>query len=69
MAAIQEQALSISGRNWGGATVEEGTLVFRVGNKPAFRIPLRDVGQVQLGREEVISLPASLMLQSMNNVS
>ncbi|EIE21134.1 SSrecog-domain-containing protein [Coccomyxa subellipsoidea C-169] len=50
---IEEQALSISGRNWGGATVEEGTLVFRVGNKPAFRIPLRDVGQVQLGREEV----------------
>ncbi|BDA45000.1 FACT complex subunit SSRP1 [Coccomyxa sp. Obi] len=50
---IEEQALSISGRNWGNATVEEGTLVFRVGQKPAFRIPLKDVGQVQLGREEV----------------
>lgn len=57
-ASNQEQALSISGRNWGNAMVEEGTLVFQVGQKPAFRIPLKDVGQVQLGREEVISQQA-----------
>lgn len=50
---FQEQEVAISGRNWGNATIEQGTLVFRVGTKPAFRVPLQDVGQVQQGKEEV----------------
>lgn len=33
--------------------------MFRVGQKPAFRIPLKDVGQVQLGREEVRAPPVT----------
>ena len=36
----------MSGRNWGDAVVDGSTLVFSVAGKPAFRIPLTDVGQV-----------------------
>ena len=36
----------MSGRNWGDAVVDGSTLVFNVAGKPAFRIPLTDVGQV-----------------------
>lgn len=44
---MQTQEMACSGKNWGAADIDASTLVFRVGNKPAFRIPLRDVGQVQ----------------------
>ena len=43
---MQEKELSMSGRNWGDAVVDGSTLVFNVAGKPAFRIPLTDVGQV-----------------------
>jgi len=44
---VQVQEMACNGRNWGDAEIDSATLVFRVGNKPAFRIPLQDVGQVQ----------------------
>lgn len=43
---LQEKELSMSGRNWGDAVIDGSTLVFNVAGKPAFRIPLTDVGQV-----------------------
>ena len=43
---LQETELSMSGRNWGDAVIDGSTLVFTVAGKPAFRIPLTDVGQV-----------------------
>ena len=45
--------MSITGRNWGDATLDGATMVFAVGAKPAFRIPLKDVNQVQQNKEEV----------------
>lgn len=50
---LQEQQLCINGHNWGDVAIEGQTLKFRVGQQPAFRIPLQDVGQVQQSREEV----------------
>lgn len=38
----------MSGRNWGDAVIDGSTLVFNVAGKPAFRIPLTDVGQVHV---------------------
>lgn len=55
----QEQEVSISGWNWGNAAVDTATMVFTVGSKPAFRIPLKDVNQVQQSKEEVRLLPAA----------
>ena len=51
--------MSISGWNWGNAAVDTATMVFTVGSKPAFRIPLKDVNQVQQSKEEVRFLPAA----------
>lgn len=51
---IEEKELSMSGRNWGDAVIDGSTLVFNVAGKPAFRIPLTDVGQVQKGRDDVM---------------
>ncbi|CAK0784212.1 hypothetical protein CVIRNUC_007416 [Coccomyxa viridis] len=51
---IEEQEVSISGWNWGNAAVDTATMVFTVGSKPAFRIPLKDVNQVQQSKEEVL---------------
>ena len=50
----------MSGRNWGAATVEGSTLVFTVGSKPAFRVPLKDVGGVQQAAQEARPLCSSL---------
>lgn len=50
----------MSGRNWGAAAVEGSTLVFTVGSKPAFRVPLKDVGGVQQAAQEARSLCGSL---------
>ena len=44
---MQTEETACSGRNWGSADIAASTLTFQVGNKTAFRIPLRDVGQVQ----------------------
>ncbi|KAK9813590.1 hypothetical protein WJX73_008969 [Symbiochloris irregularis] len=49
----KKEEMSVVGRNWGQASIEGGTLVFTVAGKPAFRIPLKDVGQVQQARDEV----------------
>ena len=51
-ARAQEQELAVSGRNWGAAAVQGSTLVFSVGSKPAFRVPLKDVGGVQQAAQE-----------------
>lgn len=59
-ACLQEQELAVSGRNWGAAAVEGSTLVFTVGSKPAFRVPLKDVGGVQQAAQEARSLCGSL---------
>ncbi len=48
------EELGVSGRNWGEAKVEGNTLIFKVGGKPAFRIPLKDVGQLNLNKDEVL---------------
>ena len=55
----QEQEVSITGRNWGNATLDGATMMFAVGSKPAFRIPLKDVNQVQQNKEEVCNTLAS----------
>lgn len=48
--------MSCSGRSWGVADVESSTLTFQVDKKPAFRVPLRDVGQVQqVGKSRIQS--------------
>ena len=52
-AQAQEQELAVSGRNWGAAAVQGSTLVFSVGSRPAFRVPLKDVGGVQQAAQEV----------------
>ena len=44
---MQVQEMACNGRNWGLAEIESSTLVFKIAQKPAFRVPLRDVGQVQ----------------------
>ena len=51
--------MSITGRNWGNATLDGATMMFAVGSKPAFRIPLKDVNQVQQNKEEVCKASAS----------
>jgi len=51
---IEEKELSMTGRNWGEAIIDGSTLVFNVAGKPALRIPLTDVGQVQKGKDEVM---------------
>ena len=56
--------MSISGRNWGNATLDGATMTFAVGSKPAFRIPLKDVNQVQQNKEEVNDLPGCPCLQN-----
>ena len=43
----------MSGRNWGAAAVQGSTLVFSVGSRPAFCVPLKDVGGVQQAAQEV----------------
>ena len=65
----QEQEVSISGWNWGNAAVDTATMVFTVGSKPAFRIPLKDVNQVQQSKEEVRFLPAARLLPAPENHS
>ncbi|KAK9825879.1 hypothetical protein WJX81_000254 [Elliptochloris bilobata] len=52
--SIEEQELAVSGRNWGAAAVQGSTLVFSVGSKPAFCVPLKDVGGVQQAAQEVM---------------
>lgn len=37
-------------------------MVFAVGSRPAFRIPLKDVNQVQQNKEEVRRLPLFRLL-------
>ena len=54
--AAQEQELAVSGRNWGAAAVQGSTLTFSVGGKPAFRVPLKDVGGVQQAPQEARGL-------------
>ncbi len=48
-----EEIVNVTGRTWGKADVEGPTLTFVVGDRPAFRVPLQDVSQVQLGKDEV----------------
>ena len=43
----QEQMVSVSGRNWGDALVDNASLTFKVDKKPAFSIALPDVSQVR----------------------
>ena len=43
---IQEQQMSLSGRNWGDALVENSSLVFKADKKISFSIALPDVSQV-----------------------
>ncbi len=44
--------MAVSGRNWGAAAVQGSTLTFSVGGRPAFRVPLKDVGGVQQAPQE-----------------
>ena len=50
----KEVALSVSGHNWGNMRFEESTLVFKDGDKVAFTLPLSEVQQATLGRDEVM---------------
>jgi hypothetical protein len=44
---LQEEQLSVSGRNWGDAVVDKSSLVFCVDKKTAFNIAIPDVSQVR----------------------
>lgn len=43
-----------SGHNWGKLAVDGSSLVFRIGGRAGFAVPLPDVSQAQQGREEVM---------------
>ena len=45
---VQEQQMSVSGRNWGDAHVENSSLVFKADKKTSFSIALPDVSQVEV---------------------
>lgn len=51
---IPEEPVATSGHNWGRLAVDGSTLVFKVGGRAAFSVPLPDVSQAQQGREEVM---------------
>lgn len=51
---IAEEPVATSGHNWGHLAVDGSTLVFKVGGRAAFSVPLPDVSQAQQGREEVM---------------
>lgn len=56
-ARSQEEAVAVSGWNWGRADLDGASLTFRVGvgsDKPAFHVPLPDVTQAQTGKDELV---------------
>ena len=56
---VEPEALAASGHNWGSLAMDGASLVFRVGGRPSFRLPLPEVSGVQQGRDEVVlELPA-----------
>ena len=50
----KEVSLSTSGHNWGNMTFDKSTLVFKDGDKVSFTVPLSEVQQATLGRDEVM---------------
>ena len=50
----KEVALSTKGHNWGNMSFDESVLVFKDGDKVAFTVPLSEVQQATLGRDEVM---------------
>jgi structure-specific recognition protein 1 len=50
----KEVTLSTKGANWGNMDFTASTLVFKEGDKVSFSVPLSDVQQAQLGRDEVV---------------
>ena len=50
----KEVELTVSGHNWGSMAFEESTLVFKDGDKVSFTVPLSEVQQATLGRDEVM---------------
>lgn len=52
--SLSEEAIATSGRTWGRAVTEGPNLSFLVGERPAFRVDLNDLSQVQHGKDEVI---------------
>lgn len=54
LGSVEETPLAISGHNWGSMEVDGASLVFKVGGKPSFVIPLPDVAQVNQARDEVL---------------
>ncbi|KAI3435903.1 hypothetical protein D9Q98_001961 [Chlorella vulgaris] len=51
---LKEEQLATSGHNWGRLAVDGSALVFKVGGRSAFRVPLPDVSQAQQVRDEVM---------------
>ncbi|EFN54162.1 hypothetical protein CHLNCDRAFT_135578 [Chlorella variabilis] len=51
---IKDEPLAASGHNWGRLAVDGGSMVFRVGGRPAFSVPLPEVSQAQQVRDEVM---------------
>ncbi|CAJ2653388.1 unnamed protein product [Trifolium pratense] len=52
---VKEKQLSVTGRNWGEVDLNGNMLVFMVGSKQAFEVPLADVSQTNLqGKNDVI---------------
>ena len=51
---VEETQLAVSGHNWGNVEIDGASLIFKVGDKPSFVIPLPDVAQVNQGRDEVL---------------
>ncbi|KAL4426532.1 hypothetical protein ABPG77_008390 [Micractinium sp. CCAP 211/92] len=51
---IADDPLATSGHNWGKLAVDGSSLVFRIGGRAGFAVPLPDVSQAQQGREEVM---------------
>ena len=56
---MQREEPALTGRNWGKPDIVGGTLVFTVAGKPAFRVPLKDVGQVSCASMTWLESPNS----------
>jgi len=50
---LQEQELCVKGWNWGMPNFDGTMMSFEVDNKPAFEIPLKDISQATIGKNEV----------------
>ncbi len=61
----QTQEMALQGHNWGGVSIQNGSLVFTVGGKPLFEVPLKDVAQV--GAQRGVGVAWAAVSQAQDN--